>query len=380
DGVRSPLWTYFTIHGLFLFFIVSLLVWDTGRWLRSVYVRSLQGKGLLLAGLLIAGLVVLAGIFFLAVGGYPVTIVAAPLLLWVAVLFFRQGQVREMQYVLALTGLALGLTLGVEYIVLAGDVGRQNTVFKFYIQAWLLFSVAGGAAVAWLLSHLPRWSFLPRTVWLTIGGLLVTVAALYPLMAARGRALDRMAETPLTLDGMTYMLYAQHYEGSPDVLQTKEGVAAFPLSGDYNIIRWLQQNVQGSPVIMEGRADREYRWESRISIYTGLPSVNGWNFHQRQQRTFDPLPRLVEQRVANINAFYTTPDINTAMDILRHYHVSYVIVGDFERAYYQASALAKFDQMVEEGRLEVVYKEGTSVIYRVTDAAQVAQTAANPNG
>ncbi|HEX2906279.1 MAG TPA: DUF2298 domain-containing protein, partial [Phototrophicaceae bacterium] len=48
DGVRSPLWTYFTIHGLFLFFIVSLLIWDTGRWLRSMYVRSLQGKGLLL--------------------------------------------------------------------------------------------------------------------------------------------------------------------------------------------------------------------------------------------------------------------------------------------------------------------------------------------
>ena len=35
---------------LFLFVIVSLLIWDTGRWLRSVYVRSLRGTWPLLAG------------------------------------------------------------------------------------------------------------------------------------------------------------------------------------------------------------------------------------------------------------------------------------------------------------------------------------------
>ena len=42
DG-KTPLWAYFDIHGLFLFLIVSLLVWETARWLRSVYVRSLRG-------------------------------------------------------------------------------------------------------------------------------------------------------------------------------------------------------------------------------------------------------------------------------------------------------------------------------------------------
>ncbi|MBI5670424.1 MAG: hypothetical protein HZC41_20720 [Chloroflexi bacterium] len=379
DGPRSPLWTYITIYGLFLFLVLSLLVWDTGRWLRSVYVGSLRGKGTLLALLLAAALAILAGIVILAAGGYPVTIIAAPLLLWIAVLFFRQGQSREMQFILALAGLALSLSLGVEFIVLEGDVGRQNTVFKFYIQAWLLLSVAGGAAFAWLLHSAARWGGWTRSLWFAVGGLLVTMAALYPLMATRGRALDRMAETPLTLDGMEYMKTALLYEGSTDVLQNNPSAAPFPLSGDYNIIRWLQENVQGTPVIMEGRADREYRWESRISIYTGLPSVNGWNFHQRQQRTFDPMPRMVEQRVANINAFYTTPDVDTAMTILRHYHVEYVIVSDFERAYYPASSFTRFDRMVEEGLLEVVYKEGNSVIYRVVGGRQTAR-ATNANG
>jgi hypothetical protein len=61
---------------------------------------------------------------------YQVTLIALPLLVWTTILFFRQGQSRVAQFVLALAGLALGLTLGVEYIVLEGDVGRQNTVLS----------------------------------------------------------------------------------------------------------------------------------------------------------------------------------------------------------------------------------------------------------
>jgi uncharacterized membrane protein len=168
---------------------------------------------------------------------------------------------------------------------------------------------------------------------------------------------------------MEYMKYAELYEGDPAVLQTNPDAAPFPLVDDYNLIRWLQEHIQGSPVIMEGRADREYRWEGRISIYTGLPAVLGWNWHQRQQRTFDPMPRLVQQRVANINAFYTTPDISVAWDILRHYDVGYLIVSDLEHAYYPRSGLAKFEQMVELGLLEVVYQEGDSRVYKVNQDA-----------
>jgi hypothetical protein len=41
---RTPIWAYLDIHRLFLFLIVSLLLWETGRWLRSVKVRTLRGK------------------------------------------------------------------------------------------------------------------------------------------------------------------------------------------------------------------------------------------------------------------------------------------------------------------------------------------------
>jgi uncharacterized membrane protein len=141
------------------------------------------------------------------------------------------------------------------------------------------------------------------------------------------------------------------------------------------MIRWLQQNVEGTPTIMEGLSeDTQYHWGSRISIYTGLPAVLGWNWHQRQQRVLDPFGRIVETRNANVNAFYQTPSIGVAWDMIQHYDVSYVIVGGLEHVYYNAEGLAKFDQMVEQGLLEVVFHEGNSTIYRVNpDAVLVEQ-------
>src|SRR5690606_21300867 len=87
------------------------------------------------------------------------------------------------------------------------------TIFKFYIQVWLLLSVAGGAIVAWMWRASARWWPAARTVWTVLFALLVTVGALYPITATRGKFADRMsAEAPNTLDGIAYMRYATHGE------------------------------------------------------------------------------------------------------------------------------------------------------------------------
>jgi uncharacterized membrane protein len=356
-----------------LFLILSILAWDTARWLRSIYVRSLRGMGAILLAVFIMVAAIIVGALVLSISNYPVTIVAVPYLVWIALLFFRKGQSREMQYTLALAGLAIALTLGVEYVVLDGDIGRQNTVFKFYVQAWILFSVVGGAAVAWMVQSSARWSGFLRGIWYGLAGILFIAAGLYPIMASRAKAVDRMsADTPFTLDGMTYMQYSMLYEGDPGILNSNPDLGYYSLKDDYDMIRWLQENIKSTPTIIEGQSDREYRWEDRVSIYTGLPSVIGWNFHQRQQRTFDPLPRLVFQRVANVNAFYSTSDIPTAWGILQRYNVSYVIVSNLEKAYYPDSGLKKFDQMVAQGKLAVVYKGGAATVYQVNKDANFA--------
>jgi YYY domain-containing protein len=374
-GNKTPIWAYFDIHGLFIFLVVSLLVWETARWFRSVYVRSLRGTWLLLAsGLLVLAALLLSALL-LSIVSYQITLIVLPLLLWIGILFFRKGQSRVMQFVLLLTGLALGLTLGVEYVVLAGDIGRQNTIFKFYIQAWLLLSVVGGVAFAWLINGVQQWKGGVRAGWMFVLVLLVGVASLFPIMAVRGKAAYRFDPNicaPVTLDGMDFMKCATQVEGSAQVRAVNPQFTTFTLDEDYAMIRWLQENISGTPIIVEGLSDdTQYHWNGRISIYTGLPTVVGWNWHQRQQRTLEPLGRMVDARGANVNAFYQTTSIGTAWDIIQFYHIQYVIVGKLERAYYLEQGLAKFDQMVEQGLLEPVYQQGSSTVYRVNPDATV---------
>ena len=91
----------------------------------------------------------------------------------------------------------------------------------------------------------------------------------------------------------------------------------------------MQDNVQGSPTIVEANTS-EYRWGSRYTIYTGLPGVLGWNWHQRQQRNTVP-SEWVTNRVADIGAFYTALDRESSTAFLQQYNVKYIIVGILQR-------------------------------------------------
>jgi uncharacterized membrane protein len=230
----------------------------------------------------------------------------------------------------------------------------MNTVFKFYLQVWTMLSIAGGAAIAWVWAQMPEWKPFNRGVWQFGLMALVTVAALYTLLAASAKIQDRMSPSaPRTLDGMLYMEYARY----ADQGQTIE------LKYDYDAIRWMQENVKGSPVIVEVNAP-EYRWGSRYTINTGLPGVLGWNWHQRQQRVLLP-DRLIWERSNDINSFYMSVDEKQAMDFLKEYDVSYVVVGEYERAYFPPPSLSKFEQMADEGLLKVAYQNEGAVIYEV---------------
>jgi uncharacterized membrane protein len=228
----------------------------------------------------------------------------------------------------------------------------MNTVFKFYLQAWVLFAVSSAAGLGWMLEEmLPAWRSQWRAVWEVALAVLVAGAFLFTVMGTQDKVTDRMApETPLTLDGMAYMEFAT---------QTEEGVA-MDLSEDYRAIRWMQATVAGSPVIVEAKQG-EYHWGTRYTIYTGLPGVVGWSWHQRQQR--GPQAQEVDQRINAVGEFYTTIDPSLAQNFLRKYNVSYIIVGQLERIVYPGHGLDKFD--VYAGQLwDEVYRDGQTVIYK----------------
>ena len=97
-------------------------------------------------------------------------------------------------------------------------------------------------------------------------------------------------------------------------------------------------------------------------MYTGLPTIVGWDWHQRQQRAVLP-PTLVTSRIADVTKLYNTTDPVVATDILMKYDVKYVFLGQLERAYYLPQGIKKFQSMVDLGLLRVVYDNDGASIY-----------------
>src|SRR5207244_868165 len=98
-------------------------------------------------------------------------------------------------------------------------------------------------------------------------------------------------------------------------------------------------------VILEmNTGDRIYSWGSRYAIHTGLPSIVGWNWHQRQQQAGLSRSRVPE-RIADVGAIYRTADIAEARNLMAKYAVRLVVVGALERIYGTPGGLEKFGRM-----------------------------------
>lgn len=356
SATRTPFGSYFTQWGLFLFIITAWLIWETREWMASTPVSKLQGlqKYVLVIEIVLAGFVALM-IFFLA-DGVSAGLIALPLALWSAILILRPDLPDTKRFVLFLIGTGLTITMAVEFIALVGDIGRMNTIFKLYLQVWMMFAVSAAAAFAWLLNVFFTWKAKWRNIYQ--GGVYVLLAGafLFTLTGTTDKIADRMnPEAPHSLDSMEYMNHSELWDG-----QTMD------LSQDYRAIRWMQDNVIGSPVIVEANCS-EYRWCTRFTINTGLPSVVGWNWHQRQQRgVFAP---QVQTRVDEVGMFYNTTDIQLAINFLKKYDVKYIVVGQLERNIYPAlpelpDGLAKFKEY-EGVHWKVVYQDLDTTIYEV---------------
>jgi len=377
-GPRTSLSTYLTQWGVFLFFIVSWMTWETRQWLAETPFSALRKlrpyRDLIIAVLVIIILVLVAQQAWVMSSfqnvpwkGITILWLALPLAIWAAVLLFRPGISDLKRLVLFMTGTGLLLTMMVELIVITGDIGRFNTVFKFGVQSWVILGICAAASFGWLLTEIRKWLPGWRALWQIVATILVAGAALVLLIGGADKIRDRMTvSAPHTLDSMTYMAYAHYSEYGVNM----------DLSEDYRAIRWMQANVQGSPVIVEApSAGVQYTWLNRFSIYTGLTDVVGWEWHESQQRVLDSATVIARGR--EVDAFYATTDLATVSDFLQKYNVRYIIVGQLERAKYAPGApggpvpagapdgLLKFEAN-DNILWHEVYRDGQTVIYEVT--------------
>lgn len=360
SGSYTQVIDYLYIYGLFLLLISTHLALEFRSWTKSWTQNGLVSWERLVLPIFLGLALFIAISLFLLIRGYwiaPIVLILSGL---AGILALRPKLPIERRVILVLIAGALLLTLLVEIIVLDGDIGRMNTVFKFYLQVWVILSVTGGVIAVWAWPKIvPRRNF--RLVWVAAFSLLTFAAALYPILATKAKWDIRMSdEAPITLDGMAFMETTSYFDTALD-----GSSQTVNLKFDYDAIQWMQRNIEGSPVIVEAHSNNPYRAiANRVSMYTGLPSIVGWDWHQRQQRAI-LTPSIVSDRIFDVNQLYNTTDPEEALSILNKYDVSYIYVGPLEWTYYNPQGLVKFDQMVESGLLQEIYRNSGVSIYEV---------------
>ncbi|MCC6162650.1 MAG: glycosyltransferase family 39 protein [Acidobacteria bacterium] len=257
-------------------------------------------------------------------------------------------------WIVALVVAGVAYVAAAEVVVVRGDVGRMNTVFKTYLLVWLLWSTAVPAAwlvaYTWLAEHHRRRAnaFVVVTTMAGVAMLAYPATAMWPRLALR-----MAPDAPRGVDGTAFMPHA--------TLQTAAG--SFDLGDDHAVIRWLLDTAVGTPVVAEAQTD-QYQWGGRISAHTGLPTILGWTWHARQQRAALPVS-LVARRWRDVRRLYGSRSSDEAWRIARRYDVTYLVVGHLERQTYPAEGLDKF---AADPRWQRVFRSGTTDVYERIDA------------
>jgi YYY domain-containing protein len=357
-GSRTGIGEFLTIHGLFLFFIVSALGLDfwhsrdlagPARLVRAILRRPFSARRMLRLHrrMVSPSSVYLGGVYAIEFGIFAALLLAlvgqlvAALLVGIGTLACALMARRRRplsaagpdsvlwQAVLAAVAMGAALALAVEFVVVKEiDVGRMNTVFKVYQQVWALWGLAAALAAARLLRgrRLPTFRLRWRVVWGAAAAALLSAALLYPALATPAKVQDRFDRSVGPgLDGTAFMTRA---------VQVEHG-KSMPLTFDLDAINWIQANVDGSPTVAEVNTTPVlYGWSSRYAMFTGNPDIVGWDNHERQQRGIAGPDGMISTRIDDIQRAYGTSDAAEAFAVFRRYRVKYFVVGPLERAYY----------------------------------------------
>ena len=225
------------------------------------------------------------------------------------------------------------LVVAPEFVYLRDQFGsRMNTIFKFYYQAWALWSLAAAFGFVVLIKELRG---LKLGLFSAAMAAVLVVGLTYPALSLPNKTDNFNAANPdrRTLDGAAYL--GTYY---PD---------------DYAAIQWLTQAPLGTVVEAVGGSYTEF---ARVATYSGQPTVLGWPGHESQWRGGYT---EMGSRSDDIQKLYETASWNEADAILKQYGIRYVYIGPLERTTYTVNE-EKFTRNLAE-----IYHQGQVVIFEV---------------
>lgn len=262
-------------------------------------------------------------------------------------------------YGLVLVLCAIGLIFIPEFVyvrdIYEKTAPRANTMFKLTYQAYIMFGIMMAyILVFFTVNRIKRCNGADSTV--MCKGL---------LRCPRLQSLTGIIAILVLISTCGYLENAitHWFTGFPkrNAYQTLNATNYLEtaISDDAAAIRWLNDNVEGQPIILEASGDSYQDYDNRVSAMTGLPTVLGRYVHEWLWRN-----DLEEenQRKEDVQTIYTSSNADQIKSLIEKYKISYLFIGSCE---YEKYGEINSELLASIGK--VVFRQSETTIIEVSN-------------
>ncbi|MBR5417073.1 MAG: hypothetical protein IK109_03450 [Clostridiales bacterium] len=262
--------------------------------------------------------------------------------------FFRKRSIIDI-FMVGMTVVGMMMLIAPEIIYVPDIYGannqRANTMFKFTFAGFVILSLVVAYTVFRFMAHvtkegnLSNWGLGVSIVMLV---LIIFIPGHYTLRALDQRSGDIKWSTYEGLNGTDYLSTCIPHEKSYYDQSRRVAGAYIPYE---EAIDWLNENEKGSVNICESYGV-SYTEDCLVSAYTGLPTIVGWETHERlwhfhgwtnpETGEFENDPEqdvfklYLWPRQNAVATVYTSMDVFEVARVLKEYDVRYIICGSLE--------------------------------------------------
>ena len=244
-------------------------------------------------------------------------------------------------FIIILSISAIGLIIAPEIIYVVDiydQAPRANTMFKFTYNSYIMFSFCFGYMILKLFIKKKRVCEVISCIFMVI--FISTCLYLYePVRDTFSNIFDiseyQGIDATKFLNSYKIGNYLEYATYGDDINYD------VTMADAEAMINYLRANSNPNDVIIEYYGD-DFSFDNHVSAFTGLPSVLGWTAHEwlwRSEKSSIDFPDILQERIDDINYFYTSDDLEYKKYLIQKYNIKYIIVGYMERMHISSSDL-----------------------------------------